>query len=562
METHYRNKDDLLKELARMRAKMQEVEICHDELERYRERYDKLLNSTPDALVFVDRDSRIIMVNAQFEKLFGYREDEIIGNDLSFLIPERFRSKHHKYVGRFFQEPKSRPMGTNLEIYALKKNQEEFPVDIGLSFLQTEGDVLVSAAIRDITRRREAERQIELDYFLQKELNSILEMSLSDLQLKEQFERVLELLLSTPYLSLQSKGAIYITEDHKDKLVLKAKRGFPASSKDPCNEIPFGHCICGKAASLAEIIHVDQVDNQHTIHAEDMFPHGHYCIPITSGGQTLGLINIYIREGHKRSPKEEQFLTTVAKTLAIIIKHQRIENEKENLQNQLAMAEKFAALGRFTSNIAHEIRNPLTAIGGFARRLEHSVKEGTKDKEYAGFIASEVSVLENILKKVLTYSRSTAPVLEKGSMNEMIEGLLYMNEAAFSEKKITIKKSFGDIPEIPFDRTGVHEAIENLLINAVDSMPDGGDISIATDMTQHQGKEYIRVKISDTGSGIPQGDLDKIFEPFYTTKIAEKGTGLGLSITRKIMQDHGGFIEARSTPGEGSTFILYIPSGN
>jgi signal transduction histidine kinase len=450
-------------------------------------------------------------------------------------------------------------MGLNLEIHALKKNGDEFPVDIGLSVLRTEEEYHISAAVRDITKRREVEKQMELDYFLQKALNEMLEISLEPLPLELQFEKILDLILATPHLALETRGTLYVAGDDKDVLVLKAARGFEESSSSLCREIPFGDCLCGRAASCAEIIHADQLDDRHTRHRESMFPHGHYCIPIVSGGRTIGLMNIYLKEGHKRSSREEQFLTSVAHTLALIINRHNSAEEREKLQYQLADSEKLAALGRFTANVAHEIRNPLTAIGGLARRLQSKVTEGTKENEYAGFIASEVTVLEKILGKVLTYSRETPLEREATNIHEIIDVLLKLNEDNFSDNNITVTKAYGTFPDLDLNKTEMHEAIENIIVNALDSMSMGGQLTIATGVKDVKEATCVFVRFQDTGEGMTKGQLNAIFEPFFTTKVSAKGTGLGLPITKKIVEDHGGFVTVESAAGRGSTFTLYFP---
>jgi signal transduction histidine kinase len=266
-----------------------------------------------------------------------------------------------------------------------------------------------------------------------------------------------------------------------------------------------------------------------------------------------------VKEGHKRSSGEESFLASVASTLAGIIQHNRTEHEKEHLQAQLAQAEKLAALGRFTANVAHEIRNPLTAIGGFARRLDKAIPERTKEKEYADFIISEVARLEGILKNVLTFSRDVSPQLEEYDIHEIIDRVLKMREDICREKSVSIHKSYGDLPAILVDNAQLHEAVENLVLNAIDSMPRGGSLTVATNKEVHDGIPYVYVRVHDSGTGIPEDKLNLIFEPFYTTKVADKGTGLGLSITKKVVEDHGGFMKVESEVGKGSAFMLYFP---
>lgn len=559
MESAYKTKARLLEELELMRRKVHEIEVCQNEFQKIKEKHEKLLDSAPDAMVFINAEGRIVMVNAQFEKMFGYGHEEVIGKGIEILVPERFRKRHSEYVSKYFKQPRVRPMGSDVEIYAVNKKGDEFPVDISLSPLNTEEEALVTAAVRDITKRKDSEKQVELNYLIQKVINAMLKVSLEPLTLEEQCERILDLIISIPHFSLQSKGAIYFVEDDDGVLYLKAHRGFSESELMPCRKIPLGKCLCGRAAMQSEVVYANHVDHRHEIHAEEEFPHGHYCVPVLSGEKVLGLINVYVKEGHKRSNEEETFLTSVANNLAGIIKHHRSEHEKEHLQAQLAQSEKLAALGRFTANVAHEIRNPLTAIGGFARRLEKSISGETKEKEYAGFIISEVRRLEGILKNVLTYSRDVTPQLQEYDIGELIDRVIKMNEEVCREKSISIQKSYNHAHHILVDNVQLHEAVENLVLNAIESMPDGGTLTISTDKEMRGGIPYISIRIRDSGTGIPPAKLDLIFEPFYTTKVVNKGTGLGLSITKKVVEDHGGFMMVESKEGEGSVFALYFP---
>jgi PAS domain S-box-containing protein len=562
MRKTFMTKEGLRRELEEMRRKLRDIEQCRREFLRVQQQYDKLLESAPDAMVFVDREARMVLVNAQLERLFGYSEDELTGKDLHILIPERFRARHREHLKEYFSNPRVRPMGTGLKIYGLKKDGTEFPADISLSPLETDGELLTMGAIRDITERKRAEELIERNYHIQRVISSVLRVSLEPLPLDEQMEHVLNLIFTIPGLALESKGAIYLVEDEPGVLVLKAPRKSSDAKEPPCEKIAFGKCLCGQAAEKCETVFADCVNNSHGISYVEHFPHGHYCVPIASGGETLGLINVFVREGHKRSPGEEEFLTSLAHTLAGVIHRFRTEREKELLQIRLAQAEKFTALGRITANVADEIRNPLTSVGGFARRLHRKIPEGAPEKEYADFIIEEVDRLENILRDVLVLSRGGGPQRKENSINDILEDAIGSFEERSRNESVEVLRSTGDIPLIQIDREQVLEALKNVLSNALDAMRGSGTLSIATERETVRGVPYVTVKIKDTGEGIPAERMKMIFEPFFTTKVQPKGTGLGLPIAKKIVEDHGGFILAESEPGAGSTFRLSFPAMN
>ncbi|MCI4624399.1 MAG: ATP-binding protein [Candidatus Magnetoovum sp. WYHC-5] len=243
----------------------------------------------------------------------------------------------------------------------------------------------------------------------------------------------------------------------------------------------------------------------------------------------------------------------------IILDQNDIIDGLKHSREKIVQCEKLAALGRFTADVAHEIRNPLTAVGGFARRLLKKLTDSEREREYARIIVSEVDRLEKILKDVLTFSRDTKPVFEKLSIVDVVNESLRFFADILVDQSITVKQDFNDVPYVFIDRNQIRQVIDNLTSNAVDAMPERGVLTVKI------GKEFmydihcVAVSITDTGTGIPHEKLDMIFEPFVTSKEIGQGTGLGLPISRKIMEEHKGFIRCESKLNEGSTFKIMFP---
>jgi signal transduction histidine kinase len=237
---------------------------------------------------------------------------------------------------------------------------------------------------------------------------------------------------------------------------------------------------------------------------------------------------------------------------------QKNVDEIKKTQSKLIQAEKLAALGRLTSDIAHEIRNPLTALGGFGRRLR-KMASNQKEQEYADIIVSEVDRLEHILRDVLTFSRDARFHFEKLPATDIIRDSVATFTELCDDNSIKIDEYYETDLVVLIDKGQIRQAVNNLISNAIDAMPDGGKLTIRTSAEEKNNVKYVAVQISDTGPGISEEELLLIFEPFHTTKEIGHGTGLGLSISRKIIEEHGGFIWAANNSEGGLTVSLNFP---
>jgi PAS domain S-box-containing protein len=550
--------DELEERLDSMRSHMQELEENRRELENDRQTYEKLLDAAPDAVVFVDRQGRILRVNAQLEKIFGYRKGELEGKMIEALIPPRFRAKHRKHVQNFFARPRQRPMGTQFEIYGLRKNGEEFPADISLNFLKIDGAGYASASVRDITERKAVDDKLIRDFHMQRVISEVLKIALKPISLQEQLERILELILSVPVLFLEEKGAVYLVNDDRKSMSMVALRGFDESDELPCQDIIFGLCLCGEAASLCRTVYADQVDERHRRAGNGIFAHGHYCVPIIENKECAGLLNLYVKEGHKHNGSEEKFITVIADTIALVIRHHRNEKERFRLQAKLAEDEKMAALGRMAANFAHQIRNPLTTVGGLAKRLV-GLDIGRKGLKYAASINAEAARLELMLNNMFAYVKPPELHLEKGDITAAVEESLQEFSQLVRERSIEVVREYQPVPELPFDRRLISLALKNLLANALEAMPAGGTLYLAVEQGKDN-EEQVYVTVRDTGEGIPSAVGKTVFEPFYTTKVGDKKVGLGLTTAKKIAEEHHGSIGFSSQPGAGTTMTLTLPA--
>jgi two-component system NtrC family sensor kinase len=228
-----------------------------------------------------------------------------------------------------------------------------------------------------------------------------------------------------------------------------------------------------------------------------------------------------------------------------------------NLDEVMTRANRLSSLGELAASIAHEIKNPLISIEGFARRMETS-EDIAKMRKYAGFIEKESERLSTVLARLLDFSRLSEPNSEYLDVNTIVEDTILFTEhhlTRFRHVTLSIEKE-ADLPKVFADRVHVQQALINIVMNAAQAMPDGGPLLIRTG---RRGNDSAWISVTDHGGGIAADDLPKIFEPFFTTKVKGEGTGLGLSLTKKLVEANKGRVEVESIKGQGSTFRLLFP---
>lgn len=232
-------------------------------------------------------------------------------------------------------------------------------------------------------------------------------------------------------------------------------------------------------------------------------------------------------------------------------------NELKQVQSQLVRSEKLASLGELVAGIAHEINNPLTGILMYASLVQHDDRLNPVFKNDIATIVRETERCARIVSGLLDFSREKTPKKKLSSVPAIMDATLGLIKSQSIFLNVTIRTDYAlDLPDIPVDPNLIEQVFVNVLMNAGQAMPDGGDLTIR--LGRSEDGEQIIVEISDTGYGIPEANLKKIFDPFFTTK-ENKGTGLGLSVSYGIIESHGGKIEVQSTLREGTTFTVLLP---
>ncbi len=230
------------------------------------------------------------------------------------------------------------------------------------------------------------------------------------------------------------------------------------------------------------------------------------------------------------------------------------EEEREFQRN----IDRFSSIGNISAVMAHEIRNPLTGIRTTIQFVQTKLPEDSPLSEDLEDAIKELDRIEQFTSDLLQFARPKISELRPANINEVIERVLGHVEHRCLEAGIRVKQEMGtDLPEIPLDADAVRQALLNIVLNALDAMPDGGILRVTSSSRRYRSRRALEVAIADTGTGIPPEVVEKIYDPFFTTR--GSGTGLGLSITLQIVKEHGGRIYVRDRPQGGAIFRLSFP---
>ena len=289
-------------------------------------------------------------------------------------------------------------------------------------------------------------------------------------------------------------------------------------------------------------------------------------VPLRGKGKVIGVIlvdNLYNR--NPVTDEDLHYLSMFSNQAGLAIENtllyrnlEEVHHELKEAQALLVHHEKMVALGKLSATIAHEIRNPLVSIGGFARRLYRTIPDGAPEKQYTQTIIIGVARVEKVLTDILTYTNEEEAEFEECNLRNILEESLSMASDGFEGGRIGLIKEFPqEVPKMMGDPLQLKHAFFNLISNALQAMNDKGTLSIRLYPITKNGSSYMRVEVKDTGKGIDPENLYNIFNPFYSTK--ESGLGLGLPIVHKIVTFHRGQIEVDNCLGKGITFIITFP---
>ena len=272
---------------------------------------------------------------------------------------------------------------------------------------------------------------------------------------------------------------------------------------------------------------------------------------------TQGLLEVFYpdEDAYQLLPEEYKLIETIAQQISLILERHSIQDYNAKMQEQLRHADRLATIGQLSAGIAHEINEPLSAILGFSQLVlsENELTE-TAQQDMQKIVNATLHARE-VVRKLMLFSRQVPPKMVPVNLNKLLVEGFYFLENRCEKQGVTIVRNLDkDLPMVIANPGQIHQVLVNLSVNAMQAMPNGGNISISTRTVRNN----VEIKIADTGIGMDNDILQKIFIPFFTTKDIDQGTGLGLSVVHGIISAHNAQIKVKSTPGKGSEFTIVM----
>jgi PAS domain S-box-containing protein len=395
-------------------------------------------------------------------------------------------------------------------------------------------------------------------------LNAISTAAVSSLELHTVLRRVLEM---TCQALDAAEGSILMRNRKTGELVFALD--LVGDTRDMRGQrLAPGQGIAGWVAQHGQAVCVNDVRQDPRFHegvdaVTGFETHSLLCAPLVRRGEVTGVIEIVNKHWGEFDDEDLDLLESVSSIAATALENARLyEGLQDQMralqeaQTQLVHSEKMAALGRLVASLAHEINNPLQALHSCLGLLLGQPLGEEERQRYLKMVGGEVERLTAIMERMRNFYRPSSERWEPVDVNAVLEGVLALSGKQLQQSRVTVRRELAaDLPPVEAVEGQLKQVFLNLVLNALDAMPGGGELAVETGWDSGHQEGWI--SFADTGEGIPAGEIPRIFEPFYTTR--PKGTGLGLAVSYSIVERHGGRIEVASRVGTGSTFTVFLP---
>ena len=473
------------------------------------DRYRIIMETMSDAVIAIDQHSRILFANPATKKIFGYADNELLGGELTMLMPHYLRQHYRESLERYITTGENDVAWQAVKPVGLHKDGHEIPVEISFGEYAKDGKRMFVGIIRDISERKQAERE---------------------------------------HAQLAA-----IVESSNDAIIATTLDGVVTAWNKAAEQM-FGYAaeeIIGKPASI--LLAPDKLHEEDHILSRIRRGEGlslHDSVRVAKDGRVLSV-------GVTISPiYDAHGAVTGASTIA------RDLTQVKMAEQALRNSEKLAVAGRLAATVAHEINGPLEAVANILFLLDRAELSHTAH-EFVHAAQEEVKRIGQITKLTLGFHREGERGETELRASDLIDGILALYGHRIESQGVAIEKRYDSAGALVADAGELRQVLSNLIVNAAEALANQGD-KLVIHVCDSQdwrgtGRRGVRITIADNGSGIPREVRHRLFEPFFTTK-REKGTGLGLWVTKSLVDKQDGSLRVRSTPGIGTAFCIFLPS--
>lgn len=541
-------------------------------LEKSEEKYKALVNLLPQIVFETDKKGNITFANYHAFDLLGYTPEDLVkGLNVIEIIapPDRRNARRHMQ-----KVMKGLKLG-GVEYLVQRKDGRTFSVlSYYTSIINDDKPVGLRGIAIDLTERKRTENLMRIQRDLSLKLSTASGLT-------EGLRLCLETALQASELDC---GGVYLLDKTSGAVDLAFHQGLPEAfirstshyeaDSDNVKLVMGGKPVYSKHQNLG--IPLDESSKREKLKAIAVIPINHH-------GQVIGCLNIASHTLEEVPVFSRAALETIAAQIGSVITHlqaeealkeseKKAEEERRKLEEQLFQAQKMESIGRLAGGVAHDFNNILTSIMGYAELLKLKLSDTSiRERQAADIIIKSAERASDLTRQLLAFARGgkyhPVPLI----INDIIKQTINVSEKIF-EKNIKVKYDLGKkLKPIEADKNQLDQVLTNIIINAKDAMPNGGELIFKTanvyldeeytsKFQELKPGNYVKISIIDTGIGMPRSIKDRIFEPFFTTKGAGYGTGLGLATVYGIIKNHNGHITCTSEPGIGTTFTFYLPA--
>jgi PAS domain S-box-containing protein len=522
-----------------------------------------LFEAVPDALIVVDGDGRIVQANGQAERLFGYPQGALAKVAIEQLIPESARERHRAHRARYMVQPHVRPMGvTGQSLIGQRLDGAQFPVEIALSPIGGDREPRYLASVRDISETQRARQALVRARY------DALAARIGQLALEAQDESgVVDQVPALLAAALDIAGvAVVFVSDDRQSVTTRASIGLDVAAAASGSPVGFDREKLLTRIAAGETLVVDDLGRDEA--EGGRFPllatgsGSGALLPLADRGRPVGALLLVSAQPRRFDHDALHLLQSVANLIAAFVQRRRTEE-------QLAHSQRLDAVGQLTGGIAHDFNNLLTVMSGSLQLLEMECEHKPEASELIASALRSVGRGAELTGKLLAFARRQRLMPQTVDLAALLRDVETMLQRTLGDSVRLYVHCREHLPPAFVDPTQLDATLVNLVLNARDAMPRGGEITI--EAGEHRVEEpaqadelaagrYVRIAVADTGRGMAPEVLARAMEPFFTTKELGRGSGLGLSMAYGFAKQSGGHLRIESALGYGTRVELYLPA--